>query len=135
MPWTIGQFPELNHLDPDQRIEVLRRVPWWTYPLMFARSLVFGCLFGGFYTIAAGRLFGITLSFAVVFFITMALAHATLAYYSKLRQIRTVMRQEIAMHFRGQRPPFCFGCGYDVRECVGGLCPECGRSIFDVSSS
>jgi hypothetical protein len=42
VPWTIGQFPELNHLDARQRAELVRRLPWWTYSMIICEALVAG---------------------------------------------------------------------------------------------
>jgi hypothetical protein len=129
MIWTIGQFPELNHLEPDQRAALLSRVPRWTYPLLIAGSLVQGLLLGGLsiaYLLALTRssfkASGVT-GIVVTLFASAAL------YHYRLGRVRADMRRTLADAFHGERPPFCLECGYDLRASDTTRCPECGKPL------
>jgi hypothetical protein len=126
MLWSIGQFPELRHLDPAQRKQVLRRVPWWTYPLMMVLSMMAGLPVAIAATLLLSNDSAATGIF--IFLFTMALAGLCLYQY-QLRRLRTAMRRAIQDGFAGQRPPFCFGCGYDLRGVRSDACPECGSPL------
>ena len=127
MIFTLGQFPELDHLDPDQRAQVLGRVPWWTYPVLVGRSVVIG-LVAMILLVApwAGDIFGRA---ANTICLAAIIAVGVGAYFAQLRRLRGVVRRSIAAHFRRRRPPFCFACGYDLHAFTGPRCPECGGGI------
>jgi hypothetical protein len=129
MFWTIGQFPELDHLEPAQRATLLRRVPWWTYPQMAILAAVGAAGIAG---AAAAIAYGVTGSerAAVAVFVVAEGAAAVALYQVVLQRVRRAMRAEIAEGFLGRRPPFCFGCGYDLRAFTDDRCPECGRAIL-----
>ena len=128
MLWTIGQFPELDHLDPAQRKELLRRVPWWMYPQMAILAAVGAAGIAG---AAAAVTYGVAGSerAAVAVFVVAEGASAVALYQVVLQRVRRAMRAEIAEGFSGRRPPFCFGCGYDLRAFTDDCCPECGRMV------
>ncbi len=127
MFWTIGQFPELDHLDAQQRRAVLAQVPWWTYPVMVSRAILLGTLLG----VAGGMLVSAWARSRVVGvgFVPVGVLVAVVDYLGSLRRTRMAMRGEIVAGFRDQRPPFCFECGYDLRGSDAGRCPECGWAI------
>jgi hypothetical protein len=128
MFWTIDRFPELDHLDPDQRAAVLARVPWWTYPLVAAAAFVPAFLTGIFVTAYAAR-YGPT-AMAAVAALPVAAAVRVGLYAFQMRRVRVAMRRAIAEGFRGRRPPFCLGCGYDLRASDDAArCPECGGAL------
>ena len=129
MLWTIGQFPELDHLDPGQRARLLRRVPWWTYPQMAILAAVGAASIAG---AAAAITYGVVGSstVAATAFVFVEVPAALGLYQVVLQRVRRAMRTEIAAGFRDQRPPFCFGCGYDLRAFSDDRCPECGRPIL-----
>jgi hypothetical protein len=129
MVWTIGQFPELDHLEPQARAKLLRRVPWVTYPQMILLAVVGAVAAAGSAALIAYALFGSERTAVVAFVLVEASAAAGL-YQVVLRRVRAAMRAEIAAGFLGRRPPFCFGCGYDLRGFSDGRCPECGRPIL-----
>jgi hypothetical protein len=47
-------------------------------------------------------------------------------YLYQMTRTRRVMRRAIAEALNGERPPFCFACGYNLQGCTGEKCPECG---------
>ena len=127
MYWLISQFPELEHLEPRQRAQVLVHVPWWTYPLMVARAALPALLLGG---ITAGVLSaGFGSDAAALGAVPVAGAIAVFFYRYQLARLRTAMRQTILHALRGQRLPFCFQCGYNLRDSVADRCPECGSPV------
>ncbi len=129
--WLISRFPELHHLDPVEKAKVLDGMPWWTYPLIIFRASVVAMIIGG---IAASVAWSIA-SFPhesgpfLATFIFVAFVVWMKVYIVNLSRLRGVIRLEIAKAFRGQKPPFCFSCGYDLRGTTGSACPECGSAI------
>jgi predicted Zn-ribbon and HTH transcriptional regulator len=67
---------------------------------------------------------------AVAVFVVAEGGAAVWLYQVVLQRVRAAMRTEIAEGFLGRRPPFCFGCGYDLRAFTDDRCPECGRPIL-----
>src|SRR5205085_7611709 len=120
-----GQFPELDHLDPGERAELLRRVPWWTYPQIILLALVGAAGPSGVVAVIAYGAAGA--SVAVAAFAVTAVPTAVAAYLLVLRRVRGAMRKEFAAGFLGRGPPFCFGCGFDWRAFVDVRCRVCGR--------
>ena len=122
----IGRFPELEHLDAADRAEVLGRLPWWTYPVIVLRSVLLGIVAGG---IVAGMLERVGVRSPLMVFMVLVGPGVVASYAWQLSEMRRQVREEIAHGFEGERPPFCFGCGYDLRESRGGYCPGCGRVV------
>jgi hypothetical protein len=130
MIWTIGQFPELNHLAPEQRAALLARVPWWTYPLLIVGSLIQGVLLGALvlaYTYLVNR----SMRAASMAGAVIALGATVALYLYRLKRIRADMRHTLAAAFVDERPPFCLQCGYDLRASDATRCPECGGALPD----
>jgi hypothetical protein len=127
MLWSIGQFPELDHLDPRERTRLLRRVPWWTYPMIVLLSVIVGALAGVVTAFIVADSWGRPAGAAT--FAVMAAVVAALIYYRLLCRLRFEMRKEIAAGFLGRRPPFCLACGYDLRASCEDRCPECGGAL------
>jgi len=135
MYWLIRHFPEFGYLDPAQRAQVLRRIPWWTYPIMIARSFAGGILGAlilmvPFVSISPIRSSGLATLFAAA---SMSLfAGFSIAFYiMQMRSLRIALRKAIADGFRGEHPPFCFACGYDLRAATTAVCSECGRPTIE----
>jgi hypothetical protein len=132
MTWRISDFPELAHLDPDQRARVLARVPSWTYPIIIARAGLVGAIAGllaGGLTTASTRP-----DLATIVGLALAIVVGLRTYLWQMDGLRTTMRRTIAEGFSGQRLPFCFECGYDLRGSKNLQCPECGRPTRDAPS-
>jgi uncharacterized membrane protein len=128
MIWTIGQFPELDHLKPAERAALLARVPWWTYPLLIVGSLIQGLVLGG---ICLGYSYAVTRSFNTsgIVGLVITVVAAVALYHYRLGRVRADMRRTLADAFLGERPPFCFNCGYDLRASKETRCPECGTEV------
>lgn len=128
MIWTIGQFPELDHLTREQRAALLARIPWWTYPLLIVGSLSQGVLLGA---LGFGYTYFLVRSSQAAGIIGAAIAVGTSigVYLYRLKRIRADMRRTLADAFVGERPPFCLKCGYDLRASDATRCPECGNAI------
>ena len=124
MYWLISQFPELDHLEPRQRAQVLAHVPWWTYPVMVGRAALSALFIGA---ITAGLLAaGFGTDAAAFGAVPVAGAIAVFFYRYQLARLRTAMRRTILEALRGERLPFCFQCGYNLRDSIADRCPECG---------
>jgi hypothetical protein len=129
MFWRIGDFPELDHLDPQQRSALLARVPGGTYPAMVLRAVVIA-------SIASGVILrSLHLSFPdvegaakVAWFVSFPIFLAG-GYLYQISRVRRVTRRAIADALDGERPPFCFACGYDLRGSDAVRCPECGGAV------
>jgi len=127
MPWLISRFPELQHLEPSQRAQLLGQLPWWTYPQIVIRSLLVAlCIVG---LIGGFILQGLDWDKRLILSGIIELVFAVIFYRQQLKVFRSFVRLEIAKAFEGQRPPFCFGCGYDLRGSTQSACPECGKPI------
>ena len=123
MFWTFGAFPELEHLEPDERKQLLAQTSWWTYPLLITSSALPALAVAAAATaLAAQSAFpGAAMFWAVLIIVSVGV------YQILLRHVRRIMRGTIIEGFAGQRPPFCFRCGYDLRGIHDGSCPECGN--------
>jgi hypothetical protein len=127
MPWLISQFPELDSLEPQQRTHLLSQLPWWTYPQIAVRAVFIAlCI-----VIIIGGLAveWIGLKQTLIVCAVLEVVFAAMFYHRQLTTLRSFMRLEIAKAFEGQRPPFCFRCGYDLRGSTQAACPECGKPI------
>jgi hypothetical protein len=127
MHWLISRFPELDHLEPDQRAHLLRQVPWWTYPLIIGRAVIAALLIGVIAGVWLAAALGVSIAALAV--MPLAAGIATGLYGYQLARVRGVMRRAIADGFRGKRMPFCFECGYDLRGLDAPRCPECGSPV------
>jgi len=127
MHWFISQFPELDHLEAHQRAQLLRGLPWWTYPLILAAAVIPSLPLGALTT--AWLAMTLRSGAAALFGIPVAVATAAGLYVYQLSRVRRVMRREIAEAFRGERLPFCFKCGYNLRDSDAPHCPECGSPV------
>jgi hypothetical protein len=127
MVWLISQFPELDHLEADQRAQVLARVPWWTYPLVTASAIVPAILLSA--AIGACVAIGLRSIAAAIIIVPLTATTAIGLYAYQLSRLRTTMRRAIADAFRGERLPFCFECGYNLRDSDAARCPECGGPV------
>jgi hypothetical protein len=128
MFWTIGQFPELDHLERRQRAVILASVPLWTYPVILVSSLIGGLIAG---SILATLLVwaGLKLPVAGIVAVPLVALIAVAMYALQISRLRVAMRQTIADAFQDDRPPFCFECGYDLRASKDEKCPECGQIV------
>ena len=127
MIWLISQFPELDRLEPEQRARLLARVPWWTYPVVLVRVLARAFLLFVFATLLLSS--SIDIGPAAAICLPPAPIVAAFFYTRQLRRVRSDMRNVISQAFRGERPPFCFGCGYNLRDSDAERCPECGVTV------
>lgn len=130
MIWRIGQFPELEHLDAEDRRAVLRNVRWWVYPLLLLRA----------FTCAVLAMVGLGLMSVLLFGIwdmpvpaiptgLLTLIFLVIAYLYQINSVRRTMRAEIRELVARCGSPLCLSCGYDVRGSPGSRCPECGAPI------
>jgi hypothetical protein len=127
MAWTISRFPELDHLSPAQRSALMAAVPRWTYRVIvwrgvFCGVIVFGAVFGSTRDVLSSDV-------AVIAGLVAMVATVVALYWLQMKRVRRLMRAEIAAMLKGERPPFCFGCGYDLRGSGEGRCPECGLDV------
>ena len=126
-----SQFPELDHLEPTERTAVLRKIPWWTYPAILFRSILRALVGSMLVTVALTtflRLSGTELWLVLGF---LTITFAVMWYALAIRRIRADVRRFVAQAYAGQKPPFCFNCGYDLRSSRGDCCPECGRAVMN----
>lgn len=128
MIWLINHFPELDHLEPEQRRQALAQVPWWLYPAMLGLAGVAALIVG---VVVAALVFEFSGSkkFAVLG-LPVAVGAVVPLYCLQLSLIRRAVRRTIYDAFRGERLPFCLGCGYDLRASETPRCPVCGSNAF-----
>ncbi len=132
MIWSVTQFPELQHLTEAQQRHVLRSLPRF-----FHARVALGAAVGG---LAASILFvgGLgsqelinpmvnPMVTGVVLIVVAALVGCSI-HLCLIALVRKSMRGHLVACFSGQRPPFCFHCGYDLREITEERCPECGKA-------
>lgn len=131
MPWLISQFPELDHLEPAQRAHLLGQVPCWIYPRIAGRAAIGGLLVAGItvYIVETALRAPLSELATLVLYVLIAITAGAGLYHRQLKTVRRIMRHEIALGFQGQRPPFCFACGYDLRGSTAVTCTECGKAI------
>lgn len=127
MYWTIGSFPELEHLAPHERAQVMQRVPWWIYLAIVGRYIIPAALIGAI--VAVGIFQEVHAAGWPAFLVTM-IGALILGYAYELRRLRRSLQRTIIEAFRGQRLPFCIACGYDLRAATSGTCPECGAGVM-----
>jgi hypothetical protein len=128
MYWTIGSFPELEYLEPQERAQLLQRVPWTTiYAKIISRYVFLGVLVGLLGVAIVQREFNLTEPIA--FLVPMVLV-VIAGYVHELNRMRRSLRRTIIDAFRGQKLPFCMNCGYDLRAAERNRCPECGAAVM-----
>ena len=124
--WTFGSLPELGHLAPKERREVLRRAratPVWIG--MIVRAALWGLLLGGatgalLQTSGASETMSIACSSVAVVIVSVV------EFQVQFLSQRGAMRREIMQSLRGQRLPVCLKCGYNQSGNATDRCPECG---------
>jgi uncharacterized paraquat-inducible protein A len=126
MYWTIGSFPELNHLEPEERAAILRRLPRWTSLKIILRAARPAFFFA---VIPMAFVGGVPVSVRAIAFLIVFVPVGICFYLSYIGRIRIQMRETIAEAFRGERLPFCMNCGYDLRAAAEERCPECGAAV------
>jgi hypothetical protein len=126
MYWTIGSFPELDHLEPHERARLMRLVPWWIYAKIISRYALLGLIIG----LPVSAIISMESGGAPVpIMLGMMIPVVIAGYIYELKRMRRSLRETIAEAFRGQTLPFCMNCGYDLRAAVGEECPECGAAV------
>lgn len=128
MPWTIGAFPEFDHLEPPQRAALLRGLPWWTYPGILLASVIPAALLALVASVLIGR--GLPSGGRPALFLLATVLLGLCFYQYELRRLRGLIRKEVGKLCRDTKPPFCLTCGYDLRESAGSRCPECGAATI-----
>jgi hypothetical protein len=127
MAWLISRFPELEHLEPEQRAQLLKGLPWWTYPQLIGRAVLGALLIAG---VLGGALWSsVDRQAAFILGSIVAVVFGVWFYHQQLSVLRSFVRLEIAKAYSGERPPFCFKCGYDLRGSNEAACPECGKAV------
>ena len=130
MFFLISQFPELNHLEPAERTTVLRKVPWWTYPAIVFGSILLALISSMLVVVILEHWLRPSEAEPLLLFGILVIAFAVLWYALAIRSIRADVRRFIAQAYAGQKPPFCFKCGYDLRSAREECCPECGQAVL-----
>ncbi|MHC4990328.1 MAG: hypothetical protein ACYTGC_05045 [Planctomycetota bacterium] len=126
--WSLSSIPELQHLPVRARRELLRRaVPMRTRVIMVVNPLLRGMIA----QLIVVLLIAVTLGanrqeILVVAGLATIILVSLVSYLLQVRRIRGHIRREIIEQLAGERPPFCFGCGFDLRGTDAEQCPECG---------
>ena len=126
--WTLRSLPELNHLDEQQKREVIRASMTWRHHLRMSMKVLLGATFFGMlpgsYLARGGD------PWVIVITIMLSGAVAGLFVFQlEMANIRRSLRRFLFDHFRGKRLPVCLRCGYDLTDNQTDRCPECGANV------
>ena len=125
--WRIGSLPELAHLSPRRRRQLLRRnLSVWAYVAVASRCVVLG--------IVAAPLAGLTVAgtsttLARMMMLPAFLLVVLLTYQRWVRRTRSDLQAYLREAHAGASLPVCLECGYDLEGIEADRCPECGEWV------
>lgn len=125
MIWRIGDLPELQSLDPDDRQRALQRLPRCTYPKLAVCSAIGAALA----TSMAWRVLGVGTTLNIAIVIAVSTVSLGSIYRTLLWMIQIFLRGELVTRCSGRVLPVCLRCGYDLRGTTGAR-PECDAPII-----
>ncbi len=126
--WTFRSLPELNHLTEEQKQQVIRSAVTGKVRRALAFKVVAaGVFFGGISAAVFANWAAVAMG-AVAAVLFGAFIGA-LTFQVEMTDIRLTLRRFLFEHFRGEKLPVCFRCGYNLTGNPTDRCPECGANV------
>lgn len=131
MFWRFSEFPELQHLEPDQRRIVLRKVAWWGYLRLMTFAFVVAVMLSVCVRVCLSVLADVAPGVAGWMSLASFVGFVAIIYQVQMQSVRRSMRTTLIEALGNDRMPFCLACGYDMRGSPSGRCPECGLGLVN----
>jgi predicted RNA-binding Zn-ribbon protein involved in translation (DUF1610 family) len=130
MYWRIQSFPELEHLPPEAREQMVQRSMGWANSL---RLLLWVAFIAGLWTLIIGGLAGLLFlprrGLPPWWYLGLWAFFAVASYQYRLIRIRGQLIMFLEKTARHKPLPMCLRCGYDLKGLTASRCPECGQRI------
>lgn len=127
--WSFRAIPELNHLDEQQRRDLISRCVNWRVRVSFAGESLFVGLFCSWVAMVLVAGWVSKPLMLVAGGLVMA-AGSMLWFQFEFLRIRAALRLHLKQAFRGQRLPVCLNCGYNLTGTTSTRCSECGHTVI-----
>jgi hypothetical protein len=127
--WTFSSLPELGHLSPQQRKDLIRKTrATGVWIRLIAKASLWSFIASGLLSVILQSRGVSNLTLAACHVVAFAMVFVTAFQFQFIRQ-RSQLRLELMESVKGQRLPACLACGYDQSANITDRCPECGRLI------
>ncbi|GMU20043.1 MAG: hypothetical protein AMXMBFR13_01440 [Phycisphaerae bacterium] len=130
MYWRIESFPELEHLPPEAREQIVQRSLGWGNSL---RLLLWVVFIAGLWTLIIGGLAGMLFlprrGLPTWWYLCIWGLFAIAVYQYRLIRIRGQLIMFLEKTARHKPLPMCLRCGYDLTGLTTSRCPECGQKV------
>lgn len=125
--WTFMSMPELASMEPPARRRYIRshagRCPEFS---VLANAAFLAMIAGGVIVSIIAGVVSLSSPTLTLLLIGCIFVTVPVLYQFTLLRVRAALRYTVMKAYRGERVPFCFNCGYDLRGVDSEHCPECG---------